>query len=250
MMTDIHTLAGPYALDAVNDVERAAFARHIAECETCAMEVAELREVTARLADGTWSVPPPQLRDRVLAQVRRTRQMPPGRGGHSSPAAPRRWPRLMAVAAAAVLLAAGTGVGAYGVQEQRLRNERAATAAAKAREQQIKDVLAAPDVRLRSNTPLKGGPGRVTVVVSERLNAGYAVLDGLADPGPGKAYQLWMIEGDEKKSAGLLLPRATTATELINGKVRGADTFGVTIEPAGGSLQPNLNALVTTLTLD
>jgi anti-sigma factor RsiW len=37
---DIHALGGAYALDAVDDLERVAFDRHLAECETCALEVA------------------------------------------------------------------------------------------------------------------------------------------------------------------------------------------------------------------
>ena len=47
MTVDIHTLAGAYALDALNDLERAAFARHMTECEACAQEVAEYLETTA-----------------------------------------------------------------------------------------------------------------------------------------------------------------------------------------------------------
>ena len=54
---DIHALGGAYVLDAVDDLERAAFDRHLADCETCANEVAELRDAAARLTDGTWSVP-------------------------------------------------------------------------------------------------------------------------------------------------------------------------------------------------
>ena len=37
---DIHALCGAYAVDAVDDLERAAFDRHLADCEACAAEVA------------------------------------------------------------------------------------------------------------------------------------------------------------------------------------------------------------------
>lgn len=100
-MTDIHALAGAYALDAVDDVERAAFARHVADCESCAIEVAELRETVTRLADSTWSVPPPRLRTQVLAQVRRTRQDGPGRVDRGGLPALSRWRRRTAIAVAA-----------------------------------------------------------------------------------------------------------------------------------------------------
>jgi hypothetical protein len=38
-MSDIHTLAGAYALNAIDDMDRARFDRHLAECPACAAEV-------------------------------------------------------------------------------------------------------------------------------------------------------------------------------------------------------------------
>ena len=45
-----HTLAGAYALDAIDGPDRARFERHLARCPACAAELRELREATARLA--------------------------------------------------------------------------------------------------------------------------------------------------------------------------------------------------------
>src|SRR4029453_8688488 len=119
MTTDIHALVGAYALDAVDDLERAAFDRHVAECVNCRAELDELRETAARLADPAWSVPPPRLR------TARRGGSPAGRGcprrpGRAPPPPPRpaavaeppggRRRRRLVAAAAAVLLAAGTGV--------------------------------------------------------------------------------------------------------------------------------------------
>jgi RNA polymerase sigma factor (sigma-70 family) len=42
MTADAHTLLGAYVLDAVDDIDRAAFGRHLNECEECRAEVAEL----------------------------------------------------------------------------------------------------------------------------------------------------------------------------------------------------------------
>ena len=70
--TEIHTLAGAYALDALTEIERAAFARHVAECETCAVEVAELSETASRLSVAAWAAPPPGLRESVLREVAQT----------------------------------------------------------------------------------------------------------------------------------------------------------------------------------
>ena len=78
-MSDIHKLSGAYALDAVDDIERAAFERHLAECEDCRTEVASLRETTALLAESTAVTPPPSL-----ARLGALRHLP------GPPAAPRR----------------------------------------------------------------------------------------------------------------------------------------------------------------
>jgi anti-sigma factor RsiW len=71
---DIHALAGAYALDAVDDLERAAFDRHLRSCESCALEVAELTETVAWLTHSVAEPAPAGLRAAVLAEVARTPQ--------------------------------------------------------------------------------------------------------------------------------------------------------------------------------
>ena len=74
---DIHTLAGPYALDAISAPDRAGFERHLAGCTECSREIASLREAAARLATATAVPPPPALKARVMAAAAATRQRPP-----------------------------------------------------------------------------------------------------------------------------------------------------------------------------
>jgi anti-sigma-K factor RskA len=81
------------------------------------------------------------------------------------------------------------------------------------------------------------GDGRVTVVTAASQNDAVAVLANLPAPGPGHAYQLWVIRDSNPRSVGVLAPGRTDATELFSG-VRGAQAFGVSREPAGGSVQP------------
>ncbi|PGH42547.1 anti-sigma factor [Micromonospora sp. WMMA1996] len=240
-MTDIHALAGAYVLDAVDDVERAAFTRHLENCESCALELAELRETVARLADPTWSVPPPTLRAAVLAEIRRTPQERPGRAGRAEPPRAGAWRRRVAVAAAAVLLAGGAGAATWAAQEQRVRDARTEAGAARDEVGRIRAVLAAPDAVVRGATAPAGG--RVTVVASASRDEGVALLEGLAAPAPGRAYQLWLIEGATATSAGVLPSGQGAGTRLLVG-VRGKGSFGVTEEPAGGSTRPSTTPLV------
>ena len=76
-MSDIHALSGAYAVDAVDDVERARFERHLADCDACRQEVAELREAAALLADEVATPAPDSLRASVLSGIARVRPLPP-----------------------------------------------------------------------------------------------------------------------------------------------------------------------------
>jgi anti-sigma factor RsiW len=245
MSTDIHALVGAYALDAVDDLERAAFERHVAECETCRVELAELRETAVRLADSTWSVPPPRLRAEVMAEIGRTRQLPP------PPAVPDRRARRagrgrwLAAAAAAVVVAAGTGVGVYGVQQQRIGEQRELAAAAEAREARTRAILAAPDLVVRT-APMIGG-GKVTVASSDLRRAGVIMLGADAAPPGGEVFQLWTIRGGAARSAGVLAAGQTSVVQIVDG-LPGSDAVGVTAEPPGGSVSPTA-PLVSTVPL-
>ncbi len=46
---ELHTLAGPFAMDAVTAEERARFVAHLDDCDQCRDDVREMREATARL---------------------------------------------------------------------------------------------------------------------------------------------------------------------------------------------------------
>jgi hypothetical protein len=243
-LTDVHGLSGAYVLDAVTDIERAAFDRHLRGCDTCALEVAELAETAARLADESWAAPPPRMRERVLAEVRQTRQLPPGRPARPERTAVSRWRRRTALAVAAGVLAAGAGAGAVVVQESRVRDQRAVADAARAQAAQVESVLSAPDAVLRS-TAGPGG-GRVTVVSSASRDAAVAVLDDLPALGPDRVYQLWLIDGTVATSPAVLDPGVTEDRRLIEG-VRDADMFGVSVEPPDGSTTPSANNVLLEL---
>jgi len=230
--TDIHALVGAYALDAVDDVERAAFDRHVRECASCRTELDELRETAARLADSTWSVPPPRLRADVLSAIGTTRQLAPVSPAPVRAAQPsrRRW---LAAAAAAVVLAGGAGTVVYQVQEQRVREKSAIVAQAT----RTRDILAAPDLVVRT-APMIGG-GKVTVAQSPARNAGVIMMGADAPPAGGKVFQLWTIRGDKPTSEGALAAGQTSAVQIVEG-LPSADAVGVTAEPVGGSVAPTL----------
>jgi anti-sigma factor RsiW len=226
---DIHTLSGAYALDALNDIERAAFTRHMAECESCSVEVAELRETATRLSAVSATAPPARLRDNVLAQISSTRQAaPPNTAAPPVPAQsrPRRW---LAAVAAGVVIAAGASATTYAIQDHRVQ-----TAQSHASEsEQIKQVLTASDAKV-AVSDVDGG--NVVVVSSSSLDKSVVVVKALPSPGP-KAYQLWMAFGGGPRSIGVLPAGVGSAVRLIP-DTSGATAFMISEEPAGGSVTP------------
>src|SRR3954447_26789322 len=119
MSSDVHTLSGAYALDALTPEEAEEFAQHLARCESCRVEVREIEEAAARMGAAEAKVPPPELKPRVLAAIDRTPQLRPrtaeqGTAARSSvpsrrTGGPRRWLTWVGSAAAAVVLI-GIGV--------------------------------------------------------------------------------------------------------------------------------------------
>lgn len=238
---DVHALAGAYALDAVDDLERTAFGRHLAQCGACAVEVAELRETAAFLAATAEEAPPPRLRVEVISAARRTRQVGPARADREPPtnaAAVARWRRWTAGAVAASVLAIGAATGTYVVQEQQIGAERRETAA-------LREVLSAPDAVLERVAVDRGGS--VTVAVSPSRDNGVVLLNGLPPTDSAHSYQLWLITDGTPRSIGVLPPGTGTAVQTIDG-VRGADAVGVSYEVAGGAGTPS-QPLVSTLPL-
>jgi anti-sigma-K factor RskA len=235
---DMHTLAGAYALDALTELERAGFARHVDDCPACAAEVAELTETAARLGAATPMSPPPGLRQAVLTRITRVRQVrdtPPTRAARGDAA--QRWrARSLIAAAAAVVALAGVGV-VWTVEEQRVGDARSQYSAAQAEQQRIDAILGAGDVSVHTATT--AGGGRITVAVSASQNDGVVVLANMPAPPSGKAYQLWLIHGSAPTNAGVMAAGARSGTTLLTG-VDGADQLGVTVEPTGGSQTPTL----------
>lgn len=227
-MTDIHSFTGAYVLNAIDDLDRARFDRHLAECPACAAEVAELTETIGALTAASAEAPPAGLRAAVLARAAATPQLP-----RQAQRAPRRgaaqWRRWLVAAAAAVVLV-GAGAIGYVIAD----HSRSGGGQATAETRRIAAVLAAPDARMQS---VAAGGGRVTVVTAASLNDAVAVLADLPSPGTSHAYQLWVIRGQSPRSVGVLPAGHTNATELFSG-VRGAQAFGVSREPAGGSPTP------------
>jgi anti-sigma-K factor RskA len=238
---DLHSLAGPYALDALEaGSERDRFTRHLSRCQSCAAEVKGFREVATAMAFAAAAEAPAELRGRVLAAAARTRQLPPEVSTHTRPRRSRTgvpWvPWLSGVVATASIVVAVL----FGFAQAHTRDE---LNQVKAENQAISLLLSAPEAKLLTHTVTNGGVA--TVVLAADRHELAVVTTGLPALPSGKVYQLWLIGKPKIVSAGLLpaAKNGQTPAVLATGVVKG-DTLGLTVEPAGGSAQPTTTPIL------
>ncbi|GAB3887464.1 anti-sigma factor [Terrabacter terrigena] len=269
MSDDIHALSGAYAVDAIDDVERAHFERHLAGCPDCQAEVASLRAAASQLAVLTESAPPPSLRAKVLSEISKVRPLPP----LTAPQTERGDDTLQPSAPDAEDSAAGastTGVPIGGTDQRdaadelgerrRSRSARlgrgwrlvvaAATVAVLAiggftvwrqvntdPTRVIADqVLAAPD----ATSTAKRFPDGSTATVwrSESLHRAVIVTSKMADAPNGKVYQLWLQDPTGHMASAGVMPPGPDQVVVLEGDASKAKGAGITVEPPGGSGQP------------
>ncbi|MFC7901413.1 anti-sigma factor domain-containing protein [Streptomyces griseoincarnatus] len=251
---DPHSLAAPYALDALDPAERVRFEKHLRSCDRCAAEVRDLAEDAVRLAWSTAAPAPPDLRDRVLAAVRTTAQEPasqerartarePQLPAHVWGAAPpprareRRRAVLLAPFATATAAAALVVASLFAVQANRTQDE---LAAERDRAREIAHVLAAPDARASSGRDARGRT--IGVIASVSARGAVVTLGGYDDPPSGRVRQLWLMDREGRpRSLGLF----EGDTPLVaSGLDPASSSLAVTVEPDGGSPQPTGQPIV------
>ncbi len=256
-------LAEVYALNAVDDAERAAIEQFLASAPAADRDAFNERVRQARETLATSFTaeeePPPGLLDRIMSSLPAQTAQPapaavplPGTGPQATPVLPhpvrdssgmaatdelgaarkrreeRRRPQgmrnwLVGVAAAAVIALGGVGVGAYVANQNDPLNQ----------------VLQATDVR-QATVDVNGG-GTATVSISPSRDAAVVKMNGVPAPPAGKVYQMWLIpkDGSAPVSQGLMDAEALSKPAVVKG-IGSAAALGITVEPAGGSAKPTL----------
>ena len=114
----LHDLTAAYALDALDADERRAFEAHLAGCEHCRADLAELSGTVGALAVTTEGAgPPADLRDRILTAAR---EEGPSNVVALRPRRTRAYAAAVAAAAVAAAIAVGLYVGLSGGSSSRL----------------------------------------------------------------------------------------------------------------------------------
>ena len=235
MNADLHSLTGAYALDALTSVECEAFERHLATCSGCRDELEGFQLTTARLGGAAQLRPPTHLRSRLMADVAQSPQERP------SAITQLRRPRFtsktrwLSIAAAVLVVTSGSlGVNAYSNAQR--ANDLSVTASATAA------VLNSADAELVRGEVTGGGSG--SLVVSRDREEAVVFTTGLEQPAAGTTYQIWAIGEQGAQSRGLLTPGDGGDAGKVVSWPTEATTFGMTIEPAGGSDQPTTDPVL------
>jgi hypothetical protein len=242
---DAHGLTAAYAVDALDGAELRRAEAHVAACADCRRDLADFRATAVRLAYGAARRPGDHVWERVRSAVADVRQVPPiagaaepGAGAAPLPPStgrrrtrirrPRvRAPWLVAAAALAVALVLGGTVAAMGARMAELRSHTA----------EVEALLAASDARLRESR-VEGTGASATVVASERSDAVMVVVKGLPEAPPGMGYQLWYVEDDGVRPAGMLAESGGMLTGMAHG-LGSAREIGITMEAASGADAPS-----------
>lgn len=219
--SDVHLLAGAYALDALDDLDLRRFEAHLPDCESCQAEIDSYAVAVDHLGEQAVEPAPASLKASVMAEVDQTRQDSPG--GTSRTLSARRMAPLVAAAAVVAALIVG---GLF------VRTDNRAD-----RLEEIASIYQADDATTRS---LVSERGVIEVVFSDSIGRAALSSDDLVAPESGDVYQLWIV------SENVALPETTftvddasrTLVFSFDNSLRDGDVFGVNIEPEGGSIQP------------
>jgi anti-sigma-K factor RskA len=245
MNVDVHTLTGAYALDALDDVERQRFERHLSGCAACMQEVTEFRATAARLAAVAAARPPDGLRPGVAEIIATTRQQPPITKGASAGAdVSRRWMVRLVAAAAAIGVAAAITLGAVGLHTQlQLDAAQGQIARLHSLYAPLDTILGAQDALVSNGIGVHGGAA--TVAVSRKLDEAVLFAFDMPPLPRSASLQAWVVGNGDPRSLGLFQPGANgTLAPLTFTGLHGAQEIAVTVEPARGSLQPTTNPML------
>ena len=221
-MAELHDLAAPYVMNALDPSERELYEAHLSGCDLCQAEVAQLEEGALALADNAARKPPPELKAKVMESVTGSvtdaKVIEPTR---------LRWRWDWAFAAAAVVAIFFAGL--FVIASNQL--DEAETLAA---------VLEAEDA---VTVEFDSSVGRAAFVYSENLGRGVFVERTLREPGGDRVYELWLVGEDGPAPVGIFRPDSEQ-TVLVEGIEDGL-IFAMTEEPSGGSEQPTGDILLS-----
>ena len=214
MDTEAHELIAGYALDALDEADRARAKELLETSEEAREELRAFTDVAAGLATAaTGPAPRPELRDRIVDAASAEGQ------------------NVVPVLAVGAALAACAAIAA-GVWGLSVSSDLDDTRLALARERAAASILADPVTQ----STLTGNTGRLVVGDEGRA---VLVLSDAAPVPAGKSYQMWVIDDGQPVSAGLFRAGQGIVAVPVDGQVEQGSVVAVTIEDDEGATAPS-----------
>lgn len=229
-----HGMTGAWALDALDEDERALVEAYLAEDSEAAAEAHGFVETAAQIAEGLDPVAPrPAVREALVARIAETRQLPPE---------PARDPDPVHEPAGALLATTVAGMGMWSTERATSEQAQATIEALQsaqsgdAQQREVMETIMAADDAAHLEVPSDTG-GTLDVMYSAEEGSMLVTGTSLEDLPAGRAYQLWLIDEGGHAHPSEMLP-AGDGTATVQGDMDGITGLGLTVEPAGGSQQP------------
>jgi anti-sigma-K factor RskA len=221
----LHDYTAAYALDALDRDEARRYEEHLATCEACREQLAQLGGAAGALAFAVESpVPPPELRAGILDAARAERP-------NVTPL-PSRWNRGTTVLAAVAAIAA-VGLGIWSIHLSRsLDNERSAR-------QRLTNVVTTPTAQIVRVTGQTSG----TLLVTPSGNA-TLIVSQLPEAPKGKVYEAWVIKNNKPVRAGTFPGGGNTVIIPLDRHVPKGAIVAVTLEHSPGTDAPTGKVLL------
>lgn len=258
-------LAGSFALNALEDEERARLLREAKDSRPLRDELDSMSEAAGLLGLSADPVaPPPRLKANIMAAIAQTEQAPPAEpsaapqtapaedeSATAAPAAEKpasgsgsgKGQRNFFALAAGVLLVAALGLGGLVISQNADQRElQDQLSAMSDHQEELSRILGAADAQSKSQTLEDGAQITLTYSASEGLMA-VATSDMPSLPSD-KAYELWLISADGAVSAGLLDGSHSDGMMLLSDPMDGVTHFGISVEPSTGSPAPTTDPIM------
>lgn len=217
---ELFDMVGVYALDAIDDAERAEIELLLTENAGARQELTRYEDALAALVTDEIAIEPPAdawigIAERVAATPRQVVALRPRRAGA--------W---LAAAAAVLVLVLGGTFAAVRI----------------ARNPSLTSQLAAAQRDPASGTGSLAGPGGEAAVAIRTDGRGYLDVRSLAALPAGKVYQLWSLDAPTPVSLGVVKAKGGIATFTAPAD---SHVLGLSVEDAPGATQPTLPTVVT-----
>ena len=225
------------ALSALDAAEAHALNEHLENCAECRKELDEWQATAAALALGANAAEPsPDVRERILDEVRKDLEVPAVVPFRSSPR--NLWSSfgsLGAMAAAVLFTALIVGLVVLWRQNNAIRSDLEQS-------KEFVQLVTSPGARVRELKGVDLGAGATATVAYDTDGRAILVADKLPSVPPGKAYQLWFIVGNKPPMPGKTFAPDSNGRGVLKSQMPRealeSPVFALTVEPAGGVSAP------------